>query len=51
MEVAIVTGSGGLVGSEAVKFFCAKFDQVVGFDNDMWARLFGAEASTHRLCS
>jgi len=28
MEVAIVTGSSGLVGSE--EFFCGKFDQLGG---------------------
>ncbi len=48
MSVAIVTGAGGLVGSEAVRFLTAKGFDVVGIDNDTRARLFGAEASTRR---
>jgi|GEM_PF-5323498 CDP-paratose 2-epimerase len=35
MEIVIVTGSAGLVGSEAVHFFCEKNFRVVGIDNDM----------------
>jgi CDP-paratose 2-epimerase len=46
MSVAIVTGSGGLVGSEAARFLAAKGLEVVGIDNDMRARFFGAGAST-----
>jgi CDP-paratose 2-epimerase len=46
MGVAIITGSGGLIGSEAVRFFAAKGLTVVGIDNDMRARFFGPEAST-----
>ena len=46
MDVAIVTGSGGLVGSETVRFYAEQFDQVIGVDNDMRARFFGEEAST-----
>jgi CDP-paratose 2-epimerase len=46
MSVAIVTGSAGLVGSEATKYFAAKGLQVAGIDNDMRALFFGAEAST-----
>ena len=45
-EVAIITGSAGLIGSEAAKFFCDKGFQVVGIDNDMRATFFGKEAST-----
>jgi CDP-paratose 2-epimerase len=48
IPTAIVTGSGGLVGSEAaLRFSQAGFD-VVGIDNDMRARFFGPEASTAR---
>src|SRR5437016_5204556 len=45
--VAIVTGSGGLIGSESVSHLVAKqgFD-VVGLENDMRARFFGPMAST-----
>ncbi|KKQ82686.1 MAG: NAD-dependent epimerase/dehydratase, partial [Candidatus Woesebacteria bacterium GW2011_GWA1_38_8] len=42
----LVTGSGGLVGSEAVHFFCQKDFQVYGVDNNMRAYFFGDEAST-----
>ncbi len=46
MSVAIVTGSGGLVGAETVKLFSERGLDVVGVDNDMRSRFFGAEAST-----
>lgn len=46
MSVAIITGSAGLVGSEAVEYFSAQGMDVVGFDNDMRGRFFGQEAST-----
>ena len=46
MPTAIVTGSGGLVGSEAVRFLSAKGLTVVGIDNDMRKYFFGDEAST-----
>jgi CDP-paratose 2-epimerase len=44
--IAIVTGSGGLIGSESVRHFSALGYDVVGIENDMRARFFGAEAST-----
>lgn len=43
---ALVTGSGGLIGSEAAKFFAEKGFEVVGIDNDMRSYFFGKEAST-----
>jgi CDP-paratose 2-epimerase len=46
MSVAIITGSAGLVGSEATRFFCSLGLDVIGLDNDLRARLFGPEAST-----
>ncbi len=46
MSVAVVTGAGGLVGAEAVRFLSHKGLDVVGVDNDTRARLFGADAST-----
>jgi len=46
MAVAIITGSGGLVGSEAARHFAAQGMDVVGVDNDMRRHFFGAEAST-----
>jgi CDP-paratose 2-epimerase len=46
MGVAIITGSAGLIGSEAVEFFSSKFDTIIGIDNNMRAYFFGEEAST-----
>lgn len=46
MKVAIITGSAGLIGSEAVAFFADKMDLVVGIDNDQRQYFFGKEAST-----
>ena len=46
MSVAIVTGAGGLVGAQAVRFLAAKGLDVVGIDNDTRAHLFGPGAST-----
>ncbi len=46
MSVAIVTGSCGLVGAEAVRLLAGKGLDVVGIDNDMRQRFFGPEAST-----
>ncbi len=46
MAVAVVTGSAGLIGSEAAAFFAGQGLEVVGIDNDMRRYFFGAEAST-----
>jgi CDP-paratose 2-epimerase len=46
MSVAIITGSAGLIGSEAAAFFAARGLQVVGIDNDLRRELFGAEGTT-----
>jgi CDP-paratose 2-epimerase len=46
MPTAIVTGSGGLIGSESVARFVELGFDVVGLENDMRARFFGAQAST-----
>ena len=35
MAIAIITGSAGLIGSEAVSFFSNKFDLIVGIDNNL----------------
>jgi CDP-paratose 2-epimerase len=45
---ALITGSGGLIGSEAVRFFCDLGFDVTGIDNDMRRYFFGEEASTKR---
>src|SRR5436305_6900005 len=44
--VAIVTGSGGLIGSEAVAHLAERGFDVIGLENDMRAQFFGPEAST-----
>lgn len=46
MSVAIITGSAGLIGSEAVAYFAAQGLDVVGIDNDMRGYFFGSDAST-----
>ncbi len=46
MSVAIITGSAGLIGSEATAFFAGLGFEVVGIENDMRSEFFGAEAST-----
>jgi CDP-paratose 2-epimerase len=46
MPIALVTGSGGLIGSESVRHFAHRGFDVVGIDNDMRAYFFGDEAST-----
>jgi CDP-paratose 2-epimerase len=42
----LVTGSNGLIGSEAVTFFDAAGADVVGVDNNMRAVFFGADGDT-----
>jgi len=46
MDIAIVTGSAGLVGSAAVELFAGSGFEPVGIDNDMRRRFFGESAST-----
>ena len=46
MNIALITGSSGLVGSESVEYFINKGMTVVGLDNDMRKTFFGDEAST-----
>jgi CDP-paratose 2-epimerase len=48
MSTVVVTGSGGLIGSEAVAHFIRAGYDVVGIENDMRARFFGPDASTAR---
>lgn len=46
MSVAIVTGSGGLIGSAAARHLAILGHNIVGIDNDMRASYFGPDAST-----
>lgn len=41
----LITGSLGLVGSEAVKYYLNEAAEVIGVDNDMRKHFFGPEAS------
>jgi CDP-paratose 2-epimerase len=49
MPVAIITGSGGLIGSESVARFVDEGFDVVGIENDMRASFFGPDASTQSV--
>ena len=42
----LVTGSSGLIGSEAVAFFDARGWEVLGVDNNMRRVFFGADGDT-----
>jgi CDP-paratose 2-epimerase len=46
MPKLIVTGSGGLIGSESVSHFVQAGFEAIGLENDMRARFFGPDAST-----
>lgn len=46
MNIAIVSGSAGLIGSECAGFLAGKMDYIIGIDNDQRAYFFGKEAST-----
>lgn len=46
MNICIITGSSGLIGSESVNFFSDKFDKIIGIDNNMRQVFFGENAST-----
>jgi len=53
LKKIIVTGAGGLIGSEVTEFFTARNFQVIGIDNNMRADFFGEKGDTtwniHRL--
>lgn len=46
MNIALITGSSGLIGSESVGFFKDKFDMIIGIDNDLRSYFFGSAGST-----
>ena len=46
MAIALVTGSSGLIGSAAARYFHDKGMDVIGVDNDFRQHFFGKEAST-----
>lgn len=45
-KTILITGSAGLIGSEAVRFFCKRNFEVVGIDNNARKYFFGSRAST-----
>jgi CDP-paratose 2-epimerase len=46
VSVAVVTGSGGLIGAEVAKVFAGRGLEIAGVDNDLRREFFGPEAST-----
>ena len=46
MSAVLITGSAGLIGSEAAQFYCRRGHLVIGIDNDMRRHFFGQDAST-----
>ena len=51
MSIVVITGSGGLIGSESVKFLSKKFSKIIGIDNDMRSYFFGKSASVKKNIS
>ncbi|MFE5320702.1 NAD-dependent epimerase/dehydratase family protein [Paenibacillus sp. NPDC056579] len=46
MSVVVITGSAGLIGSEAAEFYAGLGYRVIGIDNNMRQDFFGAEGTT-----
>ena len=46
MNIALITGSSGLVGSEAVYFFHNKKFKIIGIDNNYRRYFFGKNGDT-----
>jgi CDP-paratose 2-epimerase len=46
LKLAVITGSAGLIGSQACDFFHNKGYKIIGIDNDMRSYFFGDSAST-----
>jgi CDP-paratose 2-epimerase len=42
----LITGAGGLIGSEAVEYYCNQGHQVYGIENNQRAVFFGPKGST-----
>ena len=45
MKILVITGSGGLIGSQAASYFSSKYDKIVGIDNNQRSKFFGKLAS------
>ena len=48
MKTALITGSAGLIGSQACEFLHNKGYKIIGIDNDMRSYFFGESASTKK---
>jgi CDP-paratose 2-epimerase len=48
MKIALITGSSGLIGSQASNFFHDKNYNIIGIDNNMREYFFGENSSTTR---
>ena len=46
MEIVLITGSNGLIGSEAAEYFCQNGFRVIGIDNNLRQYFFGCKGST-----
>ncbi len=46
MSIVVITGSTGLIGSEAARFFHARGLDIIGIDNNMRRYFFGEDGST-----
>jgi|SRR3989344_2075606 len=46
MKTVLITGSAGLIGSQAVRFFAEKNFKIIGIDNNARKYFFGKSAST-----
>jgi CDP-paratose 2-epimerase len=46
LTTVLVTGSCGLIGSEAVRFYDHRAQRVIGIDNNLRAEFFGADGDT-----
>ena len=44
----LITGSAGLIGSEAAEYYCTRDHEVHGIDNNMRASFFGPDGSTEQ---
>ena len=49
METVVVSGSSGLIGNEAVRFYCNRGFDVIGIDNNFRFRFFGKDGDTNKV--
>lgn len=49
MNIVLITGANGLIGSEAVDFFSIHFDKVIGIDNNMRKYFFGEDGNVANI--